>query len=73
MLQRLSPHANVLYEKSTGVTRSISVFGGVEYQISAKVAVDVSAQRFGLVGSGIDRQVVVGMTANLGRIGRSSR
>ena len=33
-LSHLSPHANWLYEKSTGSIRQISLFEGVEYQIT---------------------------------------
>ena len=67
-LGRFSPHVNVVYERSTGFERVISAFGGVEYQITEKVAVDLSGQRFGLAGGGADRQVLVALTVNLGKV-----
>jgi hypothetical protein len=57
----------VLYEKSTGVERQVSLFEGVEYQITEKFALDVSVQHFSVVGGAVDHQIVVGITANLGR------
>jgi hypothetical protein len=67
-LGHLSPHVNAVYERSTGFERVISVFGGVEYQITEKVAVDVSGQRFGVSGGGADRQLLVALTVNLGKV-----
>lgn len=66
--RRLSPHATCLWEKATGFRRTISVFGGVEYQMTERLAFDVSGQRIGLSGGPPDRQVVVGLTANFGRL-----
>jgi hypothetical protein len=67
-LSHLMPHANVLYERSTGVGRQISLFEGVEYQISDKVAMDVSVQHFSVWGSQVDHQITVGLTVNAGRL-----
>jgi hypothetical protein len=65
-LSRFTPHLNAIWERSTGLDRSSSIFAGVEYQITPRVAFDVSGQRIGLTG-GADHQVLVDMTINLGR------
>ena len=72
-LGHFSPHGNVIYEKSTGVERLMSVFEGVEYQITDNFAIDASAQHFNVVGGSIDHQVVVGITWNLGRLTHSHK
>jgi hypothetical protein len=64
----VTAHTNWVWEKSTGVERQISVFEGVEYQITEKVAVDFSAAHFNAWGGAIDHQVVIGMTINTGRL-----
>lgn len=68
ILRRLTPHANSVLEKSTGFERTISLFGGIEYQITDRMAFDVSGQRFGLIGGIPDRQILVGLTMNFGRV-----
>lgn len=67
-LGHLTPHVNWLYEKSTGLERLVSLFEGVEYQITDNVAVDFSAQHFNVWGGRIDHQAVVGLTVNTGRL-----
>jgi hypothetical protein len=67
ILSHVTPHANAVLEKSTGFERTLGAFVGVEYQITDKVAVDVSGQRFGWIGPGADRQFLIGMTVNLGK------
>ncbi len=69
-LGHFTPHTNVIYEKSTGATRQVSIFEGVEYQITEKFALDMSGQHFSVVGGGVDHQIVVGITANLGHYPR---
>ena len=64
----LTPHVNWLYEKSTAVERQISVFEGMEYQVVAASAIDVSAQQLSLWGGQPDRQFLVGLTSNTGRL-----
>ena len=64
----LTPHVNTVYERSTGFEATLAAFAGVEYQITERVAVDFSVQRFGLVGGNPDRQAVVGLTLNLGKL-----
>jgi hypothetical protein len=67
-LGHLTPHVNVLYERSTGVERQISIFEGVEYQITEKVAVDFAGQHFSVWGGQTDHQITVGLTVNTGRL-----
>jgi hypothetical protein len=64
----LTPHVNTVYERSTGSAATLAAFAGVEYQITERVAVDVSGQRFGVAGGSPDRQVVVGLTLNFGKV-----
>lgn len=68
LLSQFTPHVNVTLEKSTGFQRTLAGFGGVEYQLTKRVAIDVAGQRFGLIGGGQDRQVLVGLTINLGKL-----
>lgn len=67
-LGHLTPHTNWIYEKSTGTRKQVSVFEGVEYQITDKFAIDFSAQHFGVWGGSSDNQIVVGLTVNTGRL-----
>ncbi|HUQ91775.1 MAG TPA: hypothetical protein VM120_08840 [Bryobacteraceae bacterium] len=50
------------------MARTVSRFAGVEYQLTSNLAVDVTAQRVGINGSGMDRQVLVGLTVNFGKL-----
>src|SRR5207253_10975526 len=65
-LSHFTPHINAVLERSTGFERSLSAFAGVEYQITPRVAFDASGQRIGLT-TGPDRQILLGMTINLGK------
>jgi hypothetical protein len=67
-LGHLTPHVNWLWEKSTGIERQISIFEGVEYQITDPVAVDFALQHISLWGGAPDRQFVIGLTVNTGRL-----
>jgi hypothetical protein len=67
-LGHLTAHTNWLWEKSTGIGRQMSVFEGVEYQITDPVAVDFSAQHLNVWGGPIDNQVVIGLTVSTGRL-----
>lgn len=51
-------HANALLEKSTGFERTVSVFGGLAYQFNPHVSLDVSGQRFSIIGPNPDRQLL---------------
>ena len=64
----ITPHANVVYERSTGFEPTVAAFGGFEYQVTERVAVDFSLQRFGLSGGTPDRQAVIGVTMNFGKL-----
>jgi hypothetical protein len=64
----LTPHVNTVYERSTGFEATLAAFAGIEYQITDRIAVDFSGQRFGLAGGNPDRQVVVGLTLNFGKL-----
>jgi len=65
---KVTPHMNVTLEKSTGYERSLAVFGGIEYQFTERFSTDLSGQRFGLIGGGEDRQVLVSFTWRLGKM-----
>ncbi len=67
VLKRLTPHLNAVLEKSTGFERTLAVFGGIEYQITERVAVDASGQRLSLAGGAPDRQFLLGFTINFGK------
>jgi hypothetical protein len=64
----LTPHFNVVYERSTGFGGNWASFAGVEYQITQRIAVDFSGQRLGLAGGNPDRQLLVGLTMNFGKV-----
>jgi hypothetical protein len=65
LLQHVTPHINVNLEKATGFTQTTSIFGGVEYQFNEHLALDVSGQRFSLIGANPDRQLFLGLTINV--------
>ncbi len=67
-LGHLTVHTNWLWEKSSGTERQVSVFEGVEYQITEPVAVDFSAQHVSVWGGQIDHQVAIGLTVNTSRL-----
>ena len=48
--------------------RTWAGFAGVEYQITERIAVDFTGQRYGLAGGNPDRQLVVGLTMNFGKL-----
>jgi hypothetical protein len=66
-LGHLTVHTNWLWEKSTGMQRQISVFEGVEYQITEPVAVDFSAQHLAAWGGPLENQVAIGLTVTTRR------
>ena len=69
ILGHFTPHVNAVWERSTGIGGSLSTFAGMEYQITTRVAFDASGQRIGLT-DGVDRQVLLGFTINLGKLGQ---
>ncbi len=66
-LGRVTPHVNAVFERSTGFRSSFAAFAGVEYQIGPRLAFDASGQRISLT-SGADRQLLLSMTLNLGKL-----
>ena len=64
----LTPHVNVQVEKASGVRRQVSVFEGIEYQITGRVALDFSGQHYGLDSGAVDHQAVVALTVHFGRL-----
>ena len=71
LLSKFTPHANFVYERSTGVERIRAAFEGIECQITDKVSIDVSGQHFSVPGGGaVDNQILVGLTVNFGRLHR---
>jgi hypothetical protein len=48
--------------------RNRAFFAGGEYQITQRIAVDFSGQRLGLAGGNPDRQLLVGLTMNVGKV-----
>jgi hypothetical protein len=58
---------DALFERATGVQRTIALFGGVEYQLSTRLAIDGSWQRYGVSGGQGDSQLLVSLTLNLGK------
>jgi hypothetical protein len=63
-LGKITPHVNWLWERSTGVDRQISLFEGVEYQVTQPLALDFSVQHINVWGGGRDTQFIVGVTIN---------
>ena len=69
-LRHFTPHFNALWEKSTGNTRLVSLFEGVEYQVTDPLAIDFALQHISLWGNQPDTQYVVGLTVNTGHLRR---
>ncbi len=64
----LTAHANAQLEKATGLRRTVSLFGGVEYQMTPRFSVDLSSQLINVSGGVRSSQLAVGLVLNLGRI-----
>ena len=67
-LGHLTPHMNWLYEKSTGNSHQISLFEGMEYQVTDPFAIDFAVQHISLWGNQPATQFVVGLTVSTGRL-----
>ena len=65
--RRWTVHGDTQWERSTGYQRTWSLFEGLEFQATERLAVDLSVQHFNVVGGVSDRQMVLGLTVNLGR------
>lgn len=68
--KRVTAHANWQWEKASGTARQISIFEGVEYQVSDPFAIDVTAQHQSVWGGHTDQQIVVGVTVSTPRLHR---
>jgi len=66
LCSHFTPHVNLVYEQSSGGLQGLSVFEGFEYQLTQRLAIDLSGQHLNLWGGSVDHQVVLGMTLNLG-------
>ena len=66
--RHLTPHTNLQVEKASGLTRQISVFEGIEYQITGRVALDFSGQHYGLGSGAVDHQAVIALTVHFGKL-----
>jgi hypothetical protein len=64
---RITPHGNVVYERLTGAGGATSVFVGLEYQLTEKLAFDLSSQHLNLGSDSSDHQVLLGVTWNFGQ------
>jgi hypothetical protein len=64
---RITPHANAVYERLTGAASETSLFAGLEYQLTEKLAFDISSQQLNLGSRSSDHQVLLGITWNLGQ------
>lgn len=69
-LGHLTVHTNWQWEKATATARQISVFEGIEYQITDPVAVDFSAQHIALWSGPVEHQVAIGLTVTTPRLHR---
>ncbi len=65
---KFTPHVNALWERSTGEDRIVSLFEGVEFQMTERLAFDLGGQHFGVNGSAADHQVTFGITLNVGKL-----
>ena len=66
-LGHLTPHVNAVYEKATGTVRQISLFEGMEYQVTDPFATDFAVQQIARWGGQPDTQFVIGITMNTGK------
>ncbi|HEY4364860.1 MAG TPA: hypothetical protein VGN17_28105 [Bryobacteraceae bacterium] len=64
--EKLTPHVNVEWERSTGQPSALLAFEGIELQLTDALALDLSAQHYATSGSPPDHQIAFGMTLNLG-------
>ena len=67
-LEKLTPHLNAEWERSTGQGRIFTGFEGIEYQVTERLAFDLSMQQSAALGTSPDHQVAFGVTLNLGRL-----
>ena len=68
LLEKFTPHTNVEWDKSTGLEHSILASEGIEYQITDRLAFDVSGQHLLNSGNPNDHQLAFGITLNIGKL-----
>lgn len=68
LLEKLTPHLNAEWEKSTGQNAALLAFEGIEYQVTQQLAFDLAAQHFAAAGRAPDHQIAFGMTLNVGKV-----
>jgi hypothetical protein len=68
VLGRFMPHFNSVWERSTGQPRIVSVFEGIEYQATDRLAFDISGQHLGIQSTKPDQQFVFGLTLSFGQL-----
>jgi len=68
LLEKLTPHLNAEWEKSTGQNGALLAAEGIEYQVTEQLAFDLAVQHFASSGRTPDHQISVGMTLNLGKV-----
>ncbi len=66
--ERFTPHCNVVWEKPTGHSPALSVFEGVEYQMTPRFALDLSAQHFTVTGGVTDYLILFGIAVTFGKL-----
>ncbi|MGH9720553.1 MAG: hypothetical protein ACRD8O_10100 [Bryobacteraceae bacterium] len=64
----LTAHGNLVWERATGAERVVAMFEGCEYQVTGRVALDISGQHVGLPGGSRDHQLVFAVTLGLGKL-----
>jgi hypothetical protein len=60
-------HMDAQLERATGFESAWSFFEGVEYQFTPALALDATMQHLNATGGTLDRQILIGLTFNLGR------
>jgi hypothetical protein len=68
LLEKFTPHVNAEWERSTGLPRALLASEGVEYQVTERLAFDVSGQQVAGAGNPSDHQIAFGITLSLGRL-----
>lgn len=68
LAEKFTPHCNAIWEKSTGQLSTVALFEGIEFQMTDRVAFDLSGQHFSVSGSSPDNQIVFGITVSVGRL-----
>jgi hypothetical protein len=68
LASRITPHGNILYERSSGLPVFVTISEGAEYQANASFSLDLTVQHLNLRSGASDTQVIAGITWNLGRV-----